>query len=115
MYGHNKRVPKPELEISDKDLLDSVYNETIDEAIRHFSPKRPRNRKGADDARYFFHRQEVEIVLRGVTDPSKISVKMEMDDRGNFFCYVMNFIPERETRARSLTRGETRRRNQQEV
>ena len=95
--------------------MDSVYNETIDEAIRHFSPKRPRNRKGADDARYFFHRQEVEIVLRGVTDPSKISVKMEMDDRGNFFCYVMNFIPERETRARSLTRGETRRRNQQEV
>lgn len=114
MYGHNKRVPKPELGISDKDLLDSVYNETIDEAIRHFSPKRPRNRRGADDARYFFHRQEVEIVLRGVSDPSKISVKVQTHN-GEFFCYEMNFIPERETRARSLTRGETRRKNQQEA
>lgn len=39
MYGHNKRVPKPELELSDKELLDSVYNETIDEAHSALFPK----------------------------------------------------------------------------
>lgn len=109
----NRSYPyKPEMELSDKELLDAVYDETINEAIRHFSPKRPRNRKGADDARYFFHRREVEIVLRGVSDPTKISVKVQTHN-GEFFCYEMNFIPERETRARSLTRNETRRRNQE--
>lgn len=71
------------------DLVDETSKEMCQEAIQYFN-KNKGIRKCTDSARFFFKDSEVQIVLNGLKNIDSVTVEIEKDDKGNFFCYKID-------------------------
>ena len=75
--------------MSINELVDETSKEMCQEAIQYFNRMKG-TRKGKDSARFFFKDSEVQIVLSGLKNIDSVTVEVEKDDKGNFFCYKID-------------------------
>lgn len=84
------KIEKEKEKDKDEEMLAEIYRGTIQEAITHFN--KTHIRKKESDARFFFKKQDVEIVVSGVKDPKSITVGIESNSDGSFFCYRIDCV-----------------------
>lgn len=75
--------------MSINELVDETSKEMCQEAIQYFNRMKG-SRKSKDSARFFFKDAEVQIVLSGLKNVDSVTVEIEKDDKGNFFCYKID-------------------------
>lgn len=84
------KIEKEKEKDKDEEMLAEIYRGTIQEAITHFNKAHIRRKES--DARFFFKKQDVEIVVSGVRDPKSITVGIESNSDGSFFCYRIDCV-----------------------
>lgn len=107
MVAMNSNFPETTDTFNENSFFEEIYNETIQEAVSHFSRKFFRKRE--DDDRYFFNQKDVAKVVQ-LLNLKGIQVKIDYiyneDSSHSIFCYVIKpFAIEKEIRTRKNKEG----------
>lgn len=107
MISMNSNFPEITDTFDENSFFEEIYNETIQEAVAHFSRKFFRKRE--DDDRYFFNKKDVAKVVQ-LLNLKGIQVKVDCiyneDSSHSIFCYVIKpFAIEKEIRTRKNKEG----------
>lgn len=85
----NKNIESELSDLSDKEMLEDIYDSTLEEIISTFNT--PRTRFHACE-RYLFYKEDVENVMKRIKRPETVKCETDLNPDGTVFCYILSLV-----------------------